>query len=211
MNVRGRCFFGIVIAVGLVLTAGGCVSLSKSPIPRFYALHTAHVEHAAPVVSSAFSEIVGVGPVKIPEYMQRPQIVTQDSGGMMQFAEFDRWGESPDAGIARLIGDELSRRLPAATCVLYPWNSALAVKYRVTLDVVGLACDLTGTMHLVTQWSIVDQHELTTLVMKRRELDEPLGSPDYQGYVSALSAASTTLGSEIAAAFETLEATSRAD
>ena len=42
--------------------------------------------------------IIGVGPVKFPEYLDRPQMVTKNKEGILKFDEFNRWGESLDLG-----------------------------------------------------------------------------------------------------------------
>ena len=58
--------------------------------------------------------IIEVGPVKIPEFLDRPQMVTKDKEGTLKFDEFDRWGESLDLGVARLIREDLTAMLPEA-------------------------------------------------------------------------------------------------
>jgi uncharacterized lipoprotein YmbA len=197
--MNNTCVAATVLGFCLVVMAGGCVSFSPSPTPRYYALHRAPADRNETASNTIYTEIVGVGAVKIPEYLQRPQLVTQSNDGMMRFAQFDRWGESIDAGIARMIGEELSTMLPAGTFVLYPWSSTLAVKYRIAIEVVRLECDLTKDMNLLVQWSVTDQQDLKTCVIRRTELVEPIVSHDHAGLVSALSTACVKLGREISA------------
>ncbi len=82
--------------------------------------------------------IIGIGPVKIPEYLDRPQIVTKTKDKMLNFAQFDRWGESLDLGLARLIREDLTIMLPGAKLTLYPWNPSMAVKYQIAIEVIQL-------------------------------------------------------------------------
>jgi len=143
----------------LVLVSSGCISLPNSPIsptPRFYMLSALNENRVSKKINIAPGVLIGVGPVKVPEYLNRPQMVTMNSQGVLKFDEFDRWGESLDQGLARLIREDLTRMLPAAKLTLYPWNPSMGVKYQVTIEVVQLDSQLDGDMHLVVQWVIID-------------------------------------------------------
>ena len=83
-----------------------------SPTPRFYMLSAINENQVSKKINITPGVIIGVGPVKIPEYLDRPQMVTRDKEGMLKFDEFDRWGESLDLGMARLIREDLTAMLP---------------------------------------------------------------------------------------------------
>ena len=150
--------------------------------------------------------LIGVGPVKIPEYQNRPQIVTRDKEKMLQFAQFDRWGESLDLGVARLIEEDLTGMLPRAQLTLYPWNSAIPVKYQVIVEIVQLDSELDKDLFLAAQWLVIDAQNTKTLVIKRSEFRQPVMPRDYSGLAKTLSAACASLSGEIAEALATLEA-----
>ena len=107
-----------------------------SPTPRFYMLSALDETQAGKKINITPGVIIGVGPVKIPEYLDRPQMVTTDKEGMLKFDEFDRWGESLDLGIARLIREDLTVMVPGTKLTLYPGNPSIAVKYQVVVEVV---------------------------------------------------------------------------
>jgi len=181
----------------------GCISLPNSPIsptPRFYMLSAIDKNQVSKKINIAPGVIIGVGPVKLPEYLDRPQMVTKNKEGVLKFDEFDRWGESLDPGLARLIREDLAVLLPSAKFTLYPWSSSMAVKYQVLLEIVQLDSELDKDMYLVVQWTVIDAQGPKTLMIKRSEFRQPINPQNYSGMAKALSAACSSLSVQIAEA-----------
>jgi hypothetical protein len=149
--------------------------------------------------------IIAVGPVSIPQYQDRPQIVTQDKDGLLEFAQFDRWGEGLNIGMSRVITENLVRMLPGASIEMFPVNYAIPVKYQVIVDVVGLESELGKDAYLVAQWSIIDSKNKKMVFTKRSEFLQPITPPDYVGLSNVLSAACVSLSGEIAEELVALE------
>jgi len=190
------------------LTLGGCISLPNSPIspnPRFYMLSAINQPEVSKKINITPGVIIGVGPVKLPEYLNRPQMVTKDSHGILKFDEFDRWGESLDLGIARLIREDLTVMLPGAKLTLYPWNPSMAVKYQVNAEVVQLDSELDGDMVFVVQWVIIDAQNSKTVMIKRSEFRIPIMPQNYSGLVKTLNQACASLSSQITRGLATLK------
>jgi uncharacterized lipoprotein YmbA len=149
--------------------------------------------------------VIGVGPVKIPEYQDRPQIVTQDEEKMLKFSQFDRWGEPLDLGMMRLIGENLAVMLPEAKFTLYPWNSSVPVKYQVVVEIVQLDSNLDKDLFVVAQWLVIDVQNAKTMIIKRSEFRQSIAPQNYSGLVKTLSMACASLSSEIAESLAMLE------
>jgi len=209
------------VCVALVLS--GCISAANSPTPRFYGLQAVEEGKVQPVrgcdfnspgsasggagkkINIASGTLIGVGPVKIPEYQNRPQIVTRDKEGMLKFAQFDRWGESLDLGMARLIETELSAMFPEGRFALYPWDPSITVKYQVAVEIVQLDSELDKDMFLVAQWLVIDAKNRETVVIRRSEFKLPVIPRNYSGLAKTLSTACASLSGEIAEALDVLE------
>src|ERR1035437_3968195 len=140
----------------LALLLSGCLSIPNSPTPRFYTLSPVNEKQESKKINITPHVIIGVGPLKIPKYLDRPQIVTKTKEKMLQFAQFDRWGESLDLGLARLIREDLTVMIPGAKLTLYPWNPSIAVKYQVVVELVQMDSELDRDMFFVAQWMIID-------------------------------------------------------
>lgn len=190
----------VIACVIFVLTLSGCLAMSNSPTPRFYMLKAIDEHQAAQKFKITSDMIIGVGPVSIPEYLNRPQIVTQDKDKMLTFAQFDRWGENLDRALGRLIREDLGVMLPGVTFELFSWNMDIPVKYQVLIDVVQLEGELKKDLFFVAQWSVFNLDKNKMLVIKRSEFRQPINPNNYSGLVGTLSAACASLSSEIAEA-----------
>jgi len=189
----------------LALFLSGCISISSSPTPHFYKLQAINADQVSEKMNMASNVLIGVGPVKIPEYQDRPQIVTLGKEKTLKFAQFDRWGESLDLGLARLIREDLTAILPEAKFTSYPWNQSMPVKYQVVVEIVQLDSELDKDLFLVAQWQVIDARTTKTVIIKRSELRQPVIPQDYPGLAKALSTACASLSGEIAKALATLE------
>ncbi len=190
----------------LVLALGGCMAISKSPTPRFYALQALDQNYAGEKFKIPPSVIIGIGPVKVPEYLNRPQIVTQDSSNMITFAQFDCWAESLNFALMRLVTANLSVILPGATLEMSPWNLDIPVKYKVIVDVVRLESCLDKDLLLSAQWSVIDFESKKMVFTKRSEFNKPVEPRNYSGLARTLSMECALLSGEIAKTLSDLSA-----
>jgi uncharacterized lipoprotein YmbA len=149
--------------------------------------------------------IIGMGPIKLPEYLDRPQMVTKDKEGILKFDEFNRWGESLDLGIARLLREDLTVFLPRGNLTLYPWNSSIAVKYQVVAEVVQLDSELDKNMFFVVQWTVIDVQNSKAIIIKRSEFHKAIMPQNYIGMAKTLSTECASLSSQIAGVLGTLK------
>lgn len=195
---------GLVLA--LSLSTGGCIAMSNSPPPRFYALQAIDESYAGEKFNIPSSVIIGIGPVKVPEYQNRPQIVTQDTNNLITFAQFDRWGEPLELALPRLISANLSAILPGATLAISPWNLDIPVKYQVIMDVVRLESRLDKDLSFTVQWSVIDSENKKMVLTERSEFSKPIEPHNYSGLAETLSMECASLSGEIAKTLSALMA-----
>ncbi|MFA5350904.1 MAG: ABC-type transport auxiliary lipoprotein family protein, partial [Candidatus Omnitrophota bacterium] len=90
---RLRFFCFSVTACGLLMFfLSGCISAGSSINPRFYMLKQLGDDEVVQKFNLPSGIITVIGPVAIPQYLDRPQMVTQEDKGMIDIAQFDRWG-----------------------------------------------------------------------------------------------------------------------
>jgi uncharacterized lipoprotein YmbA len=141
---------------------------------------------------------VGVGPARVPDYVDRPQMVTQEKNGTLNIAQFDRWAEPLDSVILRLLDEDLAMMLPGANTVKFPWSVNNPVRYQVGLDIIQMDSDLAKNLTLIARWHIYDADNRQTVFSKRSEVITPIAGHNYSGLSEALSAAIASLSSEMA-------------
>jgi len=61
----------------------------------------------AAVASGSAEPRPGVGPVTLPPYLDRSQIVMSDRANELNLAEFDQWAESLQTNFTRVLGENL--------------------------------------------------------------------------------------------------------
>jgi uncharacterized lipoprotein YmbA len=183
---------------------GGCISTPDTPTPRFYTLRPVSNEESGQKFNTACGEIIGFGPVNIPEYLNRPQIVTLNKDRTLKFAQFDRWGDSLDLMLERLLCENLTVMLAGTTIESFPWSQVVPVRYQVAMDVIHLEGELDKNLALVVQWSIIDLEQKKMLLTKRSQFVRPINPKDYFGFCEALSVECIALSKEIAEAISSL-------
>ncbi|MDO8662896.1 MAG: PqiC family protein [Candidatus Omnitrophota bacterium] len=191
-------FLSCAAVVLFVFLINGCVSIPSSPTPRFYMPGSITKEQSVEKFEIASGVIVAVGPIRIPAYQDRPQIVTRNKDGTLLFAQFERWGEPLDSGIARLINDDLASLLPAASFQVFPCNFAIPLDYQVIVEVLQLDSELEKDMVFTGQWSIIDAKSRELLLTKRTRISKPINPHNYFGLAQALGDVCFSLSREIA-------------
>src|SRR5262249_29299931 len=129
-----------VVLLGLY----GCAS---SPPTRFYVLPFLTETETAPLAAQ-HDLTIGVGPVTLHPYLDRPQIVTRASRARLVLGEFDQWGAPLQASVTRSLSEHLSLLVPTDRVVLYPWSRTTVPEYQVTVDVLQFDAGPSGEVIL---------------------------------------------------------------
>jgi uncharacterized lipoprotein YmbA len=205
-NVRIQ--FVWVLTVLTMFTAG-CLSVGRSPESRFYSLQTLKATEVPKANSDVLKgAIIGVGPIGIPGFLDRPQIVTRDSKDQLHFAEFDRWVEPLGESIKRVLAENFILQLPGVNALLYPWNPSLPVKYTVIMEIIRLEAQLDSEAVLVVNWSVLEAQKKEVLLTRQSTYRTHVAKAGYSSVVGAVSKLVAMLSIEIAQSMESLASTS---
>jgi uncharacterized lipoprotein YmbA len=187
----------VAAVLGTSLMVGGCASQPS----RFYLLSALpDAETAALATSGEQGPTIGVGPVTLPGYLDRPQIITRTSPYELQLAEFDRWAESLDANFSRVLADNLSLLIPASRVVIPPWPRATPIDYQITVDVTHFLSQSGGESLLIADWMLFKGEGQQVLMSGKSRFSAATGGQDYAAIVAAMSQTVASLSREIAAA-----------
>lgn len=123
-------FTAWIVSVFLAVALAGC---SRSPRVTFYTLEpAARVESAT---SATAGPSVAVGPITLPEVVDRPQLVLRAAANRVEILEAHRWGEPLKSEIPRLIAENLRRLLGSARVSSYLQHAGVDADYRLLLDI----------------------------------------------------------------------------
>ena len=179
----------------------GC--LGTSPDPRFYTLSAL----ATPVAGGVDAEPlgIGVGPIHLPRYLQRPQIVTRRGDHRLEYHELRRWGGSLESETLRVLGVNLSVLLATDRVAVYPLQGGFPLKYRVRMDVEQFDGEPNGEMRLQVRWLIGPGAGGDALAVGYSNLREAVDSARFEALVRTHSQLLLTLSQEIAKRIRELE------
>jgi uncharacterized lipoprotein YmbA len=194
-RVRGRL---AMLLLGVVLLAlAGCVT---SPPVRFYILTALSEKPVSAPGSPALSNLaIGVGPVTLPEYLDRPQIVTRAAETRLAVAEFDQWAAPLEDDFARVLAENLTVQVPTDRVAISPWSRSTSIDYQVLVEATRFDAAANGEVVLLARWRLLDA-DGKELAMKRTRLTAAAGTHNYAATVTAMSRVLEELGEEIAMA-----------
>jgi uncharacterized lipoprotein YmbA len=175
----------------------GC---SQSPPTEFYTLSGMQLP---PGGSSARKTVIGVGPVTLPDYLDRPQIVTRASGNRVILASFHSWVEPVDGMFTRVLVGNLSSLLATDNVVTLPQRRPMPLDYQVEVDVARFDADVTGRAVLDARWRVFGKDGDLLVGEGRSTIVEPVAEPgSYEAIVAAMSQALARMSSTIAGTIE---------
>jgi len=191
----------ISLVVMFLIFFTGCGTTKSS---RFYTLNSLKAQDTAQKTTSSERDIlIGIGPVNIPDYLERPQILSRTSQNELYIDEFNRWAGSLENDIARVLSGNLSTLLSEEHVSVLTSMPAAAVEYRIMLNVTRFDIMPDNTFLLKTQWRILGKDE-KKLLMRESYLSEQIDGKDYGTRVATMSRVVEMLSRDIAEAVKQL-------
>jgi len=121
---------GWVLALALALILAGC---SSTPSSNYYVLSAREAPNP-----SGHSPSLGIGPIRIPEYLNRNALVYQRDGNALSIARFERWAEPLEEGVTRVLRLNLARLLDTENIRQFPWNPDRAPEFGIKVTLLAL-------------------------------------------------------------------------
>lgn len=190
------------VAGVILLNILGCGTSQPS---HFYLLRA-----ISPTSSSDLSEVkpsnlsVGLGPVTLPKYLDRPQIVTQSGTHEVELADFHKWAEPLSENVSHVLTENLSALLSTDRVLQYPWRSSNPLDYQVVVDFWQFDATMGGEAVLVARWSLLGSDGQTALITRKSQVIQHPTSQNYESLVEAMSRNLENLSREIAEAIKAL-------
>jgi uncharacterized protein len=173
----------------------GCVGTEPS---RYYLLSPVASESGMQPSPGGPCASLSIGPVRLPEYTNRPQIVTRSTQNELLRAQFDLWAEPLTDTFSRVLAENFTRLLCTKNVTLFLWNSSTPVDYRVAMEVMKMDGTLGKEAVLEAWWDILSGKDSKIFASKQSRLTEPVKNQSYEALVQAHSRALESLSREIA-------------
>jgi uncharacterized lipoprotein YmbA len=188
-------------AVLMVLTA--CAG--TSPPANFYVLSSLPESAAGTLPTGDKTRLaIGIGPVNLPDYLDRSQIVTRISLNELKVAAFERWAEPLNSSFPRILMENLAMLLNTDQVAVYPWRSAIPIEYQVVVDIIRFDASPGENAVLIARWSLLGNGGNNLHVIKKSTFRKTIDSNDYAAMVAAQSQTVIEFSREIAAAIQAI-------
>ena len=188
-----------LLTCALSLALAGCLGTSRPS--RFYTLEPLQVGDSPG--ATATDATLAVGPVELPDYVDRPQIVTRSGTNELVIAEFERWGGSLDRQISGSLVATLRDRLAPRQIAVVPLKSAVLSSrpaYRMTVSVSRFDGVPGQSVVLQARWELCTQGggKEESLGVKEASVTEQIDGSGYDALVAAMQRALVRLGQQMA-------------
>ncbi len=145
---------------------------------------------------------IGVGPVRLPDFLNTPRIATRNGTSRINYSEFHRWGGILDKDFLRVMSENLSVLLSTDQVKTYPWAGKGDPEIQVEFDVKQFDGEINDQVTLNVIWQVKNNSDnKRPMIVRRSILREPVNSvskDDYEALVSAQSRVLFRLSEKIA-------------
>jgi hypothetical protein len=189
----------LVVCIALL---AGCATTTPS---RFYTLTPVKGSDASTgVIPVEEGAILALGPVRLPDYLDRPQIATRSEGNEVRLHETERWAGSLQEDVSRVLIENLSALLAGKRVTVVRWASAMqttaTVRNRLAVEILRFEGTVGGTVVLKARYGLIGPDGKKVISAGESTVREPAGGADYDALTAAMSRALAVFSKEIAAA-----------
>ena len=199
--MKRRLVLLIILTTG-VMSVWGCATTQPA---KFYLLSSLTKPDVVTKSKGETSDLsLGIGPISLPKYLNRPQIVTRASRHSLTLAEFHKWAEQLEVNFSHVVAENLSILLSTDRVELFPWKRQRSIDYQVVMDVIQFDRNPEGEALLLARWSLMDGKGQPVVMGKKSRVTVNPKGQDYESLVEALSETLTGLSREIAGVIKPL-------
>jgi hypothetical protein len=189
--------FAAIFATGLLAGCNGLLSPTPQ-LSREYVLAALPASSAPATPLDAAAALV-IFPTEMPEYLDRPQLVTRVQNNEIALNEFQRWGEPVESGFSRVLAQDLALLSGSNRVEVFPVPHVFAQEFELYVKVAQFDGAPGGEVVLRVSWSATGlggrpNYFKKTSVFRRIAST----SPDaFAGYLEALDGLEGDLAREI--------------
>ena len=184
------------LAMLFALVLAGCSLGGGGSKESFYVL--SGPEGPAPQAATESLSIY-VGPVAVPESVDRAPMVIQNSANQVDLSEEHRWAEPLKTAIPRVVGEHLMRLLGTPRVMSSRLGTGIDIDYRVALEVQRFDSSLTRGAAIDVLWTVTGKRA-SPARSGRSSVTEPATAATPEGIAAAHSRALARVAADIAAA-----------
>lgn len=189
----------VLLSVFVLFMFSACSS--SSPV-RYFSLNPIDADFRQDPDDSV---MLGLGPIRMPDYLNRSQIVTRGVDAEMHVDEFSRWSEPLTTSLLRIVSADVDNLLQGVVVVVFPYEPFVRnqVNYRLVGDINRFDADDSGQVVLEVQWGIADADGGVVVPVRRNRYQTQTSiADDTSAVVAAMNDALAQFSRDIAGKLE---------
>lgn len=188
-----------ILVIGLmvmILPMAGCGTSSPA---KLYTLTAVNIQKLSEKPVSLEKYVpVAIGPVEIPDYLDRPEIVIRADQNQLILSEVDLWGGVLKSDINRVLIENISSLLAGDRILVVAWKAAMSEAYRVPVVLSRFDASPNGNMILKSRWAVIEKEGKSFEFFRESDITLPVKGSSYSSVVAAMSEALGELSKDIA-------------
>jgi uncharacterized protein len=202
-----RRFLSLAALAVATLGLAGCTILQPRPNrTQYYSLSAVSGTGRASEQPTETNLAVGLGPLKLPDYLKRTERAVRVGPNQFRFLEEERWVEPIDTSIVRVLSQDLTERFGSVYVVTLPSFQTVRRAYDVPVEILSFESMPNGDAELHARWGIKDAQTGEILLNTETHITEAAAGTDADASVAALSRTLDRWSDEIAAALRRVHA-----
>lgn len=164
------------------LTLGACRSVTSETVHR-YRLTNLEVTNRAPKKANYR---IGLGPIELPDYIDRPQIVRRDSRDRLLVYSSELWSNGLEESLKEALAAELLKQNDNFQIEFYPWYRTAQVNRQIVLDIGKFDANSEKTATLAGKIKFVSQEKQAEAIEADFHLEEKMNDGSVPEQVTAM-------------------------
>jgi hypothetical protein len=200
-DCRGYFAWMILAVIGMLFL--GCAGTSTPS--NFYLLRPLpESDDSLATAQGKNSLSVLVGPITLPAYLDRTQIVTLFGNNELTMDEFSRWAEPLKDNFYRVLLENLSLLLNTPRIYAYDRRGPAPAEFQIIIDITRFESDARGGAYLTAFWTVAGKDGDSHKIERKSVFRATAPTADLKGMVTAQNRLLTKFSREIATTIQSL-------
>ena len=187
--LKRKIFLWLILTTSILSTGllSGCLGTHPVKTNQLYVLNP--VEETKSLVKGMEGLpllSVEITSLRLPQYLEKPQIITRSHQNQLIMAEYHQWGGNLRKNMIRVMAQNISRLLDTPKVSMAPFRPSPAPDFCVDVEVMGFEADGLGQVKFSAQWRLGGNGKTLTTRMTTLETPVQGGSLDFDPIVLAM-------------------------
>lgn len=154
----------LLIIISLTSTLFGCSSAPKTSFYQLRSIGTAQTNQSKPPLKNV---IILLTPIKFPEYLDRPQLITRKSDFKLYLNENHLWAEPLNNEFTRVLTENINKKLAPNTIYTFSTINKKTVDITININVLQFDVNANDQAVLVVKWSYSLANNIATTMLSK--------------------------------------------